>query len=69
MVTLFFLFLAGLNEVLRATLTFESWLWAKFWVFLPITFLFTFANVPMLLKHGLAVEDVDDVVKEEPPAQ
>ena len=63
----FFLILAALNEGLRANLTFEGWLWAKFWVFLPLTFLFTFANIPMLLKHGLAVEDTDDVIKEEPP--
>ena len=56
----FFFFLAGLNEVLRAMYNepngqFETWLWAKFWVFLPLTFLFTFANIPMLLKHGLDV--------------
>jgi len=63
----FFLLLAGLNEVLRATLDFEGWLWAKFWVFLPLTFLFTFANIPMLLKHGLAIEGAKDAVKEEPP--
>jgi len=63
----FFLVLAGLNEVLRAQLDFEGWLWAKFWVFLPLTFLFTFANIPMLLKHGLSIEEADDVVKEEPP--
>ncbi|KWV92682.1 inner membrane-spanning protein YciB [Erythrobacter sp. YT30] len=53
----FFLFLAGLNEVLRAYLTFESWLWAKLWVFLPLTFLFTFTQIPMLLKHGLDIGD------------
>ncbi len=56
----FFLFLAGMNEVLRYFYnepngSFETWLWAKFWVFLPLTFLFTFANIPMLLKHGLDV--------------
>ncbi|MEL6487560.1 MAG: inner membrane-spanning protein YciB [Pseudomonadota bacterium] len=63
----FFLFLAGLNEVLRAMYnepngTFETWLWAKFWVFMPLSFLFTFANIPMLLKHGLDVgqDDVED---------
>ncbi len=49
----FFLALAALNEGLRAYMTFEGWLWAKLWVFLPLTFLFTFANIPMLLKHGL----------------
>ncbi|MEM6909649.1 MAG: inner membrane-spanning protein YciB [Pseudomonadota bacterium] len=56
----FFLVLAGLNEGLRAYLTFEGWLWAKFWVFLPLTFLFTFANIPMLLKHGLDVGAEDE---------
>ena len=51
----FFLLLAGLNEALRAYLDFEGWLWAKLWVFLPLTFLFTFTQLPMLLKHGLDV--------------
>ncbi|MEM9501154.1 MAG: inner membrane-spanning protein YciB [Pseudomonadota bacterium] len=63
----FFLALAGLNEGLRAYMSFEGWLWAKFWIFLPLTFLFTFTQIPMLLKHGLALEDADDVVKDEPP--
>lgn len=63
----FFLVLAVLNEGLRANMTFEGWLWAKFWVFLPLTFLFTFANIPMLLKHGLDVAEEEDVVKDEPP--
>ncbi len=57
----FFLALALLNEVLRANLTFEGWLWAKLWVFLPLTFLFTFTQIPMLLKHGLDVgQDKDE---------
>ena len=63
----FFLLLAGLNEALRAQLTFEGWLWAKFWVFLPLTFLFTFSQIPMLLKHGLSFEDRDEPLKNEPP--
>jgi intracellular septation protein len=63
----FFLGLAILNEALRAQLTFESWLWAKFWVFLPLTFLFTFSQIPMLLKHGLSFEDKDEPLKNEPP--
>lgn len=63
----FFLMLAMLNEILRAQMSFEGWLWAKFWVFLPLTFLFTFANIPMLLKHGLDVGQEDEVVKDEPP--
>lgn len=66
----FFLFLAVLNEVLRALYNepngnFETWLWAKFWVFMPLPFLFTFANIPMLLKHGLDVgqEEESDAPK------
>jgi intracellular septation protein len=58
----FFLALAVLNEILRYQLSFESWLWAKLWVFLPLTFLFTFSQIPMLLKHGLSFEE-----KNEPP--
>lgn len=68
----FFLALAALNEVLRYLYnvendSFETWLWAKFWVFMPLTFLFTFSQIPMLLKHGLAVEEKEEVLKEEPP--
>jgi intracellular septation protein len=63
----FFLLLAGLNEALRAQLDFEGWLWAKLWVFLPLTFLFTFSQIPMLLKHGLSFEDRDEPLKNEPP--
>lgn len=63
----FFLLLAVLNEVLRAQMDFEGWLWAKLWVFLPLTFLFTFSQIPMLLKNGLSFEDRDEPFKDEPP--
>jgi intracellular septation protein len=64
----FFLFLAALNETLRLTLTFGDWLGAKLWVFLPLSFLFTFAQLPMLLRHGLAADDKVEVV-ENPPTE
>lgn len=69
----FFFALAGLNELLRYMYnvengSFETWLWAKFWVFMPLTFLFTFTQIPMLMKHGLDVGAEDDVVKDEPPS-
>ena len=69
---IFFLFLAGLNETLRYFFnvdngTFETWLWAKFWVFMPLTFLFTFTQIPMLMRHGLGIEGQEEVVEEEPP--
>lgn len=68
----FFLFLAALNEVLRHFYNvdngnFETWLWAKIWVFLPITFLFTFSQIPMLLKHGLDLEGEEEAITDIPP--
>lgn len=57
---LFFLILAALNVALVMLMTFEGWLWAKLWVFLPLTFLFTFTQLPMLLKHGLDVGQNDE---------
>jgi intracellular septation protein len=63
---LFFLFLAVLNAVLMFTISFESWLAAKLWLFLPLSFLFTFTQLPMLLRHGLNVEDKEEVL-ENPP--
>ena len=69
---LFFLFLAALNEGLRHFYNaenggFETWLWAKLWVFMPLSFLFTFTQIPMLLRHGLSFEDKDEPLKEQPP--
>ena len=63
---LFFLALAALNEGLRHWLSFGDWIAAKLWIFLPATFLFTFAQIPMLLRHGLAVDQQTDVL-ENPP--
>lgn len=64
---LFFFFLAVLNTTLMYTISFESWLAAKIWLFLPLSFLFTFTQLPMLLRHGLDVEDKKEVL-ENPPA-
>ena len=63
---LFFLVLAALNEGLRHWLSFGDWIAAKLWIFLPATFLFTFAQIPMLLRHGLAVDEQAEVL-ENPP--
>jgi intracellular septation protein len=63
----FFFFLAALNEVLRQTLSFGDWLTAKLWVFMPLSFLFTFTQLPMLLRHGLAAQAEEDVVENPPP--
>jgi len=63
----FFLFLAALNETLRMTLTFGDWLAAKLWVFLPLSFLFTFTQLPMLLRHGLNLDEKAEVLENPPP--
>jgi intracellular septation protein len=57
---IFFLALAVLNTALLFTISFESWLAAKLWLFLPLSFLFTFTQIPMLLKHGLNLEESDE---------
>jgi intracellular septation protein len=49
-------------------MSFESWLAAKLWLFLPLSFLFTFTQLPMLLRHGLSVEDKAEVL-ENPPSE
>ena len=63
---IFFLFLAGLNEVLRQVLTFEGWLQAKLWVFTTLSFIFTFSQLPMVLRHGLGQEGEKDVLTHPP---
>ena len=62
----FFLFLAALNETLRVYLSFGDWLAAKLWVFMPLSFLFTFTQLPMLLRHGLSVEAEKEAVQNPP---
>jgi len=62
----FFFFLAALNEALRHYLTFGDWIAAKLWLFMPLSFLFTFAQLPMLLRHGLAQEAETEVLSDPP---
>lgn len=54
---LFFMVLAGMNEVLRALTSFDTWLTVKVWGVPIISMLFVMANMPMLLKHGLGGEE------------
>ncbi|GAB5349664.1 inner membrane-spanning protein YciB [Alteriqipengyuania sp. 357] len=63
----FFLFLAVLNEALRMSLSFESWLWAKLWVFMGLSLAFTLTQLPMLLRHGLDPNRNEGLPDEEPP--
>ena len=63
---IFFLVLAALYEGFRHFLSFGWWLQAKLYVFLPLSFAFTFAHMPMLLRHGLGSEAKDDVITHPP---
>ena len=59
----FFLVMALINEAVWRTTTTEFWIGFKLWGFLPATFIFALANVPMLMRHGMQLEKA----KEEPP--
>jgi intracellular septation protein len=59
----FFVVMAILNEIVWRQVSTDTWVAFKLWVFLPATFLFAAANVPMLLKHGLG----DDAPADPPP--
>jgi intracellular septation protein len=63
---LFFIFMAIVNEAMRATLTFDQWLTLKVWGVPIISLVFAAANIPMLLRHGLDTEDKAKVVEEAP---
>jgi len=57
----FFLVMACLNEAVWRTTSTEFWAASKLWLFIPLTFLFAAANVPMLLRHGLADEQPAEI--------
>ena len=51
---LFFVGMAVLNEILRRNLSFGEWLTVKVWAVSVLSLLFGLANIPLLMKHGLA---------------
>ncbi len=63
---LFFLALAVANEVIRATLTFDTWLTLKVWGVTIVSIVFAIANMPMLLRHGLDPENKAEAIAETP---
>ena len=48
---LFFLFLAVLNEVVWRNFSTDFWVAFKVWGTMPITLLFTFVQMPLIMKH------------------
>lgn len=57
----FFLVMAVLNELVWRSTTTDTWVAFKLWLFIPATFIFAAANVPMLMRHGLGDEAPADV--------
>lgn len=51
--TIFFVFMAVLNETVWRNTTTDFWVAFKLWGAIPLTLIFAVANVPMLMKHGL----------------
>ena len=49
----FFLFLAVLNEVVWRNFSEAAWLYFKVWGTIPITLLFTFSQMPLIMRHSL----------------
>lgn len=60
---LFFLFLAIANEVVWRTQTTDFWVAFKVWGIMPLTILFSAAQLPLLTRHSL-----DDVTDDKPAA-
>ncbi|MBY6242979.1 septation protein A [Methylosinus sp. Sm6] len=47
----FFFFLAGLNEVVRRSVDTDVWVNFKVFGILPLTLLFAFSQIPLMLRH------------------
>jgi intracellular septation protein len=62
----FFLVMAIANEAVWRLTSTDTWVAFKLWVFIPATFLFAAANVPMLLRHGLG-DDAPAELPQVPP--
>ncbi len=56
---IFFATLAALNEIMRATLSFDAWLTAKVWGVTALSFAFVVSQMPLMLRHGLDVPNLE----------
>jgi intracellular septation protein len=57
---LFFAALALANEAMRAAMDFDLWLTVKVWGVTAVTFIFAMSQLPLMLRHGLAVPEDDE---------
>ncbi|MFT3978708.1 MAG: septation protein A [Sphingomonas bacterium] len=63
--TIFFIGMAVLNELVWRHSSTDFWVGFKLWGAIPLTLLFAFANIPMLLKHGLQASSAPDTIPPE----
>jgi intracellular septation protein len=56
---LFFILLAGLNEVVRRAASTDAWVDFKVFGILPLTFLFALTQLPLIMRHEIRAEDDD----------
>jgi intracellular septation protein len=56
---LFFLFLAVLNEVVWRNFSDDVWVNFKVWGTMPITLIFTFAQMPLIMRHTISDATAD----------
>lgn len=50
---LFFLFLAVVNEIVWRSFSTDAWVAFKVWGIMPITLVFTFSQMPLIMRHSL----------------
>jgi intracellular septation protein len=50
---LFFLFLAIVNEIVWRSFSTDAWVAFKVWGIMPITLVFTFSQMPLIMRHSL----------------
>jgi intracellular septation protein len=55
--SLFFFFLAGVNEVLRHTLSTDHWVSFKVFGILTLTLVFVLSQTPLMMRHEIKPED------------
>ncbi|HMG46471.1 MAG TPA: inner membrane-spanning protein YciB [Allosphingosinicella sp.] len=58
---IFFAGMAATNEAIWRTTSTDFWAGSKLWLFIPATFVFIAANLPMLVRHGLAVDEPAEI--------
>jgi intracellular septation protein len=56
----FFLFLAVLNEVVWRGFSTDAWVAFKVWGTMPITILFTMAQMPLIMRHSTEAQTKED---------